>query len=77
MAVSTQDKFPRRELKVRITDSLYGRLVEECGHCGCTMNAVVTLAVARELALRKSRRNQATQHAQLVGQLDIEGKVDA
>jgi hypothetical protein len=67
----------RKELKVRITQSLYDRLEAECRECGCSMNAVVTLAIAREVANRKSARVRAAQHAILVGQLDIEGNVNA
>lgn len=67
----------RKELKVRITQSLYDRLEAECKECGCTMNAIVTLGIARELANRKSLRVRAAQHAILTGQIDIEGKVNA
>lgn len=68
---------PRRDLKVRITESLHERLTAECGHCGCSLNAVVTLAIAREIALRQKRRKEAADHAILVGQLRIESMDNA
>lgn len=77
MPVEVPRKWPRKELKVRITESLYDRLVAECRECGCSMNAVVTLALAREISARRSRRQQAASHAILAGQIDIEGKVNA
>jgi hypothetical protein len=68
---------PRVELRVRITKSLHDRLVAECGYCGCSQNALITLGLARELGARKSRRSEAANHAILAGQIDIEGKVNA
>ena len=67
----------RRELRVRITRSLYERLVAECGECGCTMNAVVTLAIAREINKRRAQRKQEADNTVLRGQIDIEGNVNA
>lgn len=67
----------RRELRVRITKSLYERLVAECGECGCTMNAVVTLAIAREISKRRAQRKQDADNEVLKGQIDIEGNVNA
>lgn len=49
---------PRVELKVRITKSLHDRLVAECGHCGCSYNGFMTLAIAKEIASRRARRGQ-------------------
>lgn len=67
----------RRELKVRVTQSLYERLVAECGECGCTINAVVTLAIAREISKRRAQRKLEADNAVLKGQIDIEGNVNA
>ena len=68
---------PRKELKRRITKSVYDRLVAECNECGCSLNGVATLAIGREIASRRLRRQQAANHAVLAGQIDIEGKVHA
>jgi len=67
----------RKELKVRITKSLYERLMAECGECGCTMNAVVTLAIAREIAHRRQRRSEEANARILAGQIEMELKDDA
>jgi hypothetical protein len=58
--VRTTDE-PRVELKIRITRNLYDRLVQECGLCGCTQNAVVTIGLAREVARRQGERQRAAQ----------------
>ena len=52
---------PRVELKVRITRSLHDRLTHECGLCGCTQNAVMSIALAREVARRQGERQRAAQ----------------
>lgn len=49
---------PRVEIKARITKSLYERLTAECGLCGCSYNGFLTLAIAKEIAARRARRNQ-------------------
>lgn len=67
----------RRELRVRITKSLYERLVAECGECGCTMNSVVTLAIAREISKRRAERTRDADGMVLSGQIDIEGSTNA
>jgi len=64
---------PKRvEVKARITEDLHGRLVAECSHCGCHLSSFIALAIAHEIASRKSRRKQAADHAILVGQMSIE-----
>lgn len=68
---------PRTEFKVRIRRSMYERLQEECAHCGCALNAVVTIAISRELARRNSDRKILADAKVLRGQLDIEGNVSA
>jgi len=62
----------RVEIKARITEDLHSRLIAECGHCGCYINGFVAIAIAHEIAARKSRRVQAANHAILAGQISIE-----
>lgn len=49
-------QVPRVEIRARLTKDLYDRLQEECSHCGCALNAIITLAIAREVQLRRRRR---------------------
>lgn len=63
---------PRVEIRARLTKDLYNKLQAECGHCGCSLNAVITLAIAREIQLRSRRRSEVTKARQLPGQLKIE-----
>jgi len=65
-------KPARRELKIRIHESLYERLVAECGECGCSLNAVVTLGIAREVNRRREERQRNAQAAILAGQIAME-----
>lgn len=63
---------PRTEIKVRITKSLYERLSAECGMCGCSYNGFVTLAIAKEIAVRKARRNQEAYADSIAMAVEIE-----
>lgn len=63
---------PKVEIRARLTRDLYDRLQVECAHCGCTLNAVVSLAIAREIQLRNRRRQELAKYQQVSGQLKIE-----
>lgn len=77
MPVLPNPQEPRVELKVRLRRSMYERLQEECAHCGCALNSVVTIAISRELARRNADRKIVADVRVLQGQIDIEGEVHA
>jgi hypothetical protein len=77
MAARLDPKIRRIEVKASITEDLHGRLITECGHCGCHINGFIAIAIANEIAERKSRRRATANAAVLAGQIDIEGKVHA
>jgi hypothetical protein len=58
---------PRVEVKARITSDLHRRLLEEQAVCGCSVSALIAIGLARELGIRKQRRN-----LELAGQMEIE-----
>lgn len=68
---------PRVEIRARLTKDLYNKLQAECGHCGCSCNAVVTLAIAREVQIRTRRRQEVSKARQLPGQVAIESTDNA
>lgn len=72
MAARLDPGIRRIEVKASITEDLHGRLVAECGHCGCHLNGFIAIAIANEIAARKGRRRDAANHAVLVGQLSLE-----
>ena len=72
MAAKLDQNVRRVEVKAQITEDLHGRLVAECGHCGCHQNGFIAIAIANEIAARKGRRRDAANHAVLVGQLTME-----
>lgn len=63
---------PRVELKVRITKSLHDRMTAECGQCGCSYNGFMALAIAREIAIRRSRRNQEAYTESIAKAIELE-----
>lgn len=75
--VKTYVPAKRVEVKARITEDLHSRLVAEAGHCGCHLNGFIAIAIANEIASRKSRRKSAADRAILAGQLSIEGEINA
>lgn len=75
MAARLDPNIRRVEVKASITEDLHGRLIFECGECGCHLNGFIAIAIANEIAARKSRRRAAANHAVLAGQIDVEGKV--
>jgi hypothetical protein len=72
MAIRTFKPLKRVEVKARITEELHSRLVAECGYCGCHLNGFIAIAIAHEIAARKTRRKSAADHATLAGQISIE-----
>lgn len=68
---------PRVELKVRITKSLHDRLIAECGQCGCSYNGFMTLAIAKEIAARRSRRNQEAYVESIAQAIELESAANA
>lgn len=68
---------PRVEIKVRITESLHERLTAECGLCGCSYNGFMTLAIAKEIAARRSRRNQEAYVESIAQAIEIESAANA
>ena len=44
----------------------------ECGECDCSLNAVVTLSIAREVNRRREERQRNAQAAILAGQIAME-----
>jgi len=60
MAIKQTANLPRVEVKARISTDLHRRLVEECGLCGCHMNGVIAIAIAREVAYRRNQRKKET-----------------
>jgi len=75
--MSIDDRMRRVEVKIRITEDLHRRLIEECGYCGCSITGIATLGIARELGVRKAWRQQEAQDAILYGQRHIEGNINA
>lgn len=65
-------QVPRVEIRARLTRDLYDKLQEECAHCGCALNSVVSLAIAREIQLRSRRRQELRKYQQVTGQLKID-----
>jgi hypothetical protein len=70
-------QVPRVEIRARLTKDLYDRLQGECAHCGCALNAIVTLAISREIQLRTRRRAEVEKNREVPGQLKIESIADA
>lgn len=77
MENSIDSRMRRVEVKARITEDLHRRLVDEIGHCGCSINGFLALAIAREIGARKARRVLEANNAVLAGQLEAFGGDDA
>jgi post-segregation antitoxin (ccd killing protein) len=69
MKESMARQMKRIEVKVRITEDLHSRLQEEQRFCGCSISALVTLGLARELGIRRMRRQEEANRLPLEGQL--------
>ncbi len=74
MTVKPATNFPRVEVKARISSDLHSRMVQECGHCGCHVNGFIAIAIAHEVARRKTmRKNQADAYIdEIAGQVEAE-----
>jgi hypothetical protein len=57
---------------VYLTEGLAQQMEAECGHCLCSKTAFIRNAIAKEVSSRKAGRQQAAQHAILVGQISME-----
>lgn len=77
MTRTVTSQQPLVDVHSRITKSLYDQLLVECGHCSCTMTAVIRNAIATEVNRRRMARKQAADRDILAGQIDIEGRTHA
>ncbi len=61
----------------RLSNAAHQALIAECGHCGCSVSAVVRVAVMKEIQHRRAQRKHDADVGVLAGQLEMADCQDA
>lgn len=65
-----------RELKVYVSEGLHREVMNEVGHCNCSMSGFVRSAIAREVLRRKQLRSDRQPALEFISPMEIDGNSD-